>query len=130
MNRLSQLRRSRGTGVIRFISGICSPTGQVATLTVVCNTSIRSEDLLTKLISKISKAKRVAMSSTVIRSSGSGAFICSLAAVASTFAVDAFPVEIRIDAGQKKGEAQAVWRFFGADEPNYAYMRDGQKLIA
>ena len=22
-----------------------------------------------------------------------------------------------------------IWRFFGADEPNYAYMKDGKKLL-
>src|SRR5947207_1550065 len=41
-----------------------------------------------------------------------------------------FPVVIRIDASQTKGELHPVWRFFGADEPNFAYMKDGQKLIA
>jgi xylan 1,4-beta-xylosidase len=41
----------------------------------------------------------------------------------------AFPVAIRVDAAAKKGEIRTVWRFFGADEPNYAYMKDGRKLI-
>src|SRR5215471_5985004 len=41
-----------------------------------------------------------------------------------------FPVSIRVDASQVKGEMRPVWRFFGADEPNYAYMKDGRKLIA
>jgi xylan 1,4-beta-xylosidase len=40
-----------------------------------------------------------------------------------------FPVNISIDASQRKGELKPIWRFFGADEPNYAYMKDGQKLI-
>ena len=31
-----------------------------------------------------------------------------------------FPVTIRIDASQPKGELKPIWRFFGADEPNYA----------
>jgi xylan 1,4-beta-xylosidase len=42
---------------------------------------------------------------------------------------EAFPVSIRVDAGQKKGALKPIWRFFGADEPNYAYMRDGKKLL-
>jgi len=42
---------------------------------------------------------------------------------------DTFPVIINIDASQKKGELRPIWRFFGADEPNYAYMKDGKKLI-
>jgi xylan 1,4-beta-xylosidase len=40
-----------------------------------------------------------------------------------------FPVVIRVDASQKKGEMRPIWRFFGADEPNYAYMKDGKKLL-
>src|SRR6476659_10009103 len=40
------------------------------------------------------------------------------------------PVHIHVSAVQTKGELKPVWRFFGADEPNYAYMKDGQKLIA
>jgi len=41
-----------------------------------------------------------------------------------------FPVTIQIDAAQRKGLLRPVWRFFGADEPNYAYLRDGKKLLA
>jgi len=40
-----------------------------------------------------------------------------------------FPVTIRVDAAQPQGELKPIWRFFGADEPNYAYMKDGQKLV-
>ena len=40
-----------------------------------------------------------------------------------------FPVSITVDASQSKGELKPIWRFFGADEPNYAYMKDGKKLI-
>jgi xylan 1,4-beta-xylosidase len=40
-----------------------------------------------------------------------------------------FPVTIRVDASQPTGELKPVYRFFGADEPNYATMKDGQKLI-
>ena len=43
---------------------------------------------------------------------------------------DAFPVSIKVDAGQTKGDLKPIWRFFGADEPNYAYMKDGRKLLA
>lgn len=41
----------------------------------------------------------------------------------------AFPVTIRVDAAKTKGELRQIWRFFGADEPNYATMKDGRKLI-
>jgi xylan 1,4-beta-xylosidase len=39
------------------------------------------------------------------------------------------PVAIRVDVSKTKGELRPVWRFFGADEPNFAYMKDGQKLL-
>lgn len=41
-----------------------------------------------------------------------------------------FPVQMRVDASTSVGPLKQIWRFFGADEPNYAYMKDGQKLIA
>ena len=42
----------------------------------------------------------------------------------------AFPVAIRVDAGSARGPLRPIWRFFGADEPNYAYMKDGRTLLA
>ena len=42
----------------------------------------------------------------------------------------AFPVTIQVDAGKPVGELKPIWRFFGADEPNYATMKDGRKLLA
>src|ERR1039458_7541561 len=43
---------------------------------------------------------------------------------------DPFPVAIRVDAATPHGELKPIWRFFGADEPNYAYMTHGRKLLA
>jgi len=43
---------------------------------------------------------------------------------------DAFPVSIKVDAGTGRGDLHPIWRFFGADEPNYAHMKDGRKLLA
>src|SRR5215210_270604 len=40
-----------------------------------------------------------------------------------------FPVSMRVDLSQTRGELKPIWRFFGADEPNYATMRDGKKLL-
>jgi xylan 1,4-beta-xylosidase len=40
-----------------------------------------------------------------------------------------FNVNIRVDAGKQLGPWPEVWRFFGADEPNYAYLRNGRKLL-
>lgn len=42
---------------------------------------------------------------------------------------DGFPVEIRINAASPTGELKPIWRFFGADEPNYATMPNGRKLL-
>src|SRR5215831_20385177 len=42
---------------------------------------------------------------------------------------NSFPVLIHINAAQPKGELHPIWRFFGADEPNYATMKNGKKLI-
>ena len=38
-------------------------------------------------------------------------------------------VTVRVDAGHPKGTLHPIWRFFGADEPNYATMPDGRKLL-
>lgn len=40
-----------------------------------------------------------------------------------------FPVQIRVDANVSLGELKPIWRFFGADEPNYATMKDDQQLL-
>jgi xylan 1,4-beta-xylosidase len=54
------------------------------------------------------------------------------AAAADTPAPSAAPfrVTIHVDAAKTKGEMKPIWRFFGADEPNYATMKDGRKLLA
>lgn len=44
-------------------------------------------------------------------------------------AADTIAVNIRVDAAATKGELRPVWRFFGADEPNYATMKDGKRLL-
>ena len=41
-----------------------------------------------------------------------------------------FPVSIRVDGARSAGPLKPIWRFFGADEPNYAYMANGRKLLA
>ncbi len=53
-----------------------------------------------------------------------------VAMLSTATAADSFPVTIRVDAATTSGELKPIWRFFGADEPNYAYMKHGQKLVA
>ncbi len=47
-----------------------------------------------------------------------------------TAADASLPVAITVDAAKPVGELTPIWRFFGADEPNYAYLKDGQKLLS
>ena len=39
-------------------------------------------------------------------------------------------VDIRVDLTQDKGPLKPIWAWFGYDEPNYTYMKDGKKLLA
>jgi len=39
------------------------------------------------------------------------------------------PARIAVDLAQKKAPMKPVWAWFGYDEPNYTYMKDGQKLL-
>lgn len=56
-------------------------------------------------------------------------------ALAATFATHAIaadaprPVNVTVDASSASETLPPVWRFFGADEPNYATMKDGRKLL-
>jgi xylan 1,4-beta-xylosidase len=53
--------------------------------------------------------------------------------IASTVSADetnSFPVSITVDAGRSLGGLTPIWRMFGADEPNYATMKDGRRLLA
>jgi xylan 1,4-beta-xylosidase len=52
-----------------------------------------------------------------------------IAADSATNSPVAFPVAIQVHAGQPKGGLTPIWRFFGADEADYAYMPDGKKLL-
>jgi xylan 1,4-beta-xylosidase len=51
-------------------------------------------------------------------------------ASAGPAANDPFPVAITVDAAKPVGEMTPIWRFFGADEPNYACMKNGEKLLS
>ncbi|PYI88688.1 MAG: beta-xylosidase, partial [Verrucomicrobia bacterium] len=52
---------------------------------------------------------------------------CAFSAFAET---NSFLVSIRVDASRPIGPLRPIWRFFGGDEPNYATIKDGQKLLA
>jgi xylan 1,4-beta-xylosidase len=42
----------------------------------------------------------------------------------------AAPVSIRVDAARPVGGMAPMWAWFGYDEPNYTYMKDGKKLLS
>ncbi|MVM38350.1 beta-xylosidase [Spirosoma sp. HMF3257] len=39
------------------------------------------------------------------------------------------PVAIEVDLAADKGPIKPIWAWFGYDEPNYTYMKDGKKLL-
>ena len=39
------------------------------------------------------------------------------------------PAVIKVDFGKTVGEMNPIWSWFGYDEPNYTYMKDGKKLL-
>jgi xylan 1,4-beta-xylosidase len=54
---------------------------------------------------------------------------CVWAVASHAAAEDSFDVSVHVDAAKIKGTLKPIWRFFGADEPNYAYMPNGRKLV-
>jgi xylan 1,4-beta-xylosidase len=54
--------------------------------------------------------------------------VALLAAVASLLGQQ--PVSITVDLGVSRGKWNPAWTFFGYDEPNYTYTKNGRKLLA
>lgn len=38
-------------------------------------------------------------------------------------------INLQVDLSKIKGDMTPIWAWFGCDEPNYAYMKDGKKLL-
>jgi xylan 1,4-beta-xylosidase len=63
------------------------------------------------------------------------AFVVSIALIAAStsFASPGPPVVnkvvVNVDASKTEGAYTPVWNYFGADEPNYVYARNGEKLL-
>src|SRR5690349_11088010 len=55
---------------------------------------------------------------------------CLLSVAVAAAAESPLAVTVTVDAGKVVAPLPPVWRFFGADEPNYATMKDGRKLLA
>ncbi|WP_367283361.1 GH39 family glycosyl hydrolase [Arcicella rosea] len=45
------------------------------------------------------------------------------------FAQEQAPVSIQVDLSKTKAPMKPIWAWFGYDEPNYTYMKDGKKLL-
>jgi len=60
------------------------------------------------------------------------ALISVLTLLTSAFAKaqTAKPAEINVDLAKEKAVMKPVWAWFGYDEPNYTYMKDGKKLLS
>tara|TARA_R110002167_G_scaffold158880_10_gene354267 strand:- start:10971 stop:12662 length:1692 start_codon:yes stop_codon:yes gene_type:complete len=39
-------------------------------------------------------------------------------------------ISIQVDFSKEKGEMKPIWAWWGYDEPNYTYMKDGKKLLS
>lgn len=58
-----------------------------------------------------------------------GLLVLVAALLATPAAAQSFPVAMTVDASKPVAHLPPIWRFFGADEPNYATMKDGRKLM-
>lgn len=58
-----------------------------------------------------------------------GCLLCGLTRPGQSQPVRPEPVTIRVDLTQTTGPLKPIWAFFGYDEPNYTYMKDGKKLL-
>jgi xylan 1,4-beta-xylosidase len=68
------------------------------------------------------------MMSRIVRLAASFAVACGLIGI--TRAQQPDRVSIRVDAASVKGPMNPIWAFFGYDEPNYTYMKNGTKLLS
>lgn len=55
--------------------------------------------------------------------------VCLLLASSLCFSQTA-PVSLQVDLNEDKGPLKPMWAWFGYDEPNYTYMKDGKKLLS
>ena len=58
------------------------------------------------------------------------AALCAAATLGAPLRAQDPVVTIRVDAGAHLGPMAPSWAFFGYDEPNYTYMKDGRKLLS
>ena len=55
---------------------------------------------------------------------------CLLLAAPLCFSQHITAVHLQVDLNEDKGPLKPMWAWFGYDEPNYTYMKDGKKLLS
>jgi xylan 1,4-beta-xylosidase len=55
---------------------------------------------------------------------------CLIALCLAVLPAAAQTIHIEVDASRSLGPLKPAWSFFGYDEPNYSYMKDGRKLLS
>src|SRR5213083_2337008 len=56
--------------------------------------------------------------------------LCLAVALLFNSSVFSQNVAINVDLKKETGEMKPIWAWFGYDEPNYTYMKDGKKLLS
>src|SRR6188768_1337153 len=56
--------------------------------------------------------------------------LCVLLVMLFRFTALSQQATINIDLKKELGEMKPIWAWFGYDEPNYTYMKDGKKLLS
>ena len=56
-------------------------------------------------------------------------FICLIFSYSIFAQIQSEPATIKVDLNKITGEMNPIWAWFGHDEPNYTYMKDGKKLL-
>src|SRR6187401_241353 len=56
--------------------------------------------------------------------------LCVLLVIFFRFTLLSQQANINIDLKKELGEMKPIWAWFGYDEPNYTYMKDGKKLLS
>jgi xylan 1,4-beta-xylosidase len=59
-----------------------------------------------------------------------GILLIALWCAPAVHIISAQPVTIHVAAEKTLGPLKPIWSFFGYDEPNYTYMKDGRKLLS
>jgi xylan 1,4-beta-xylosidase len=57
-------------------------------------------------------------------------FAIAIFSIITTTAIAQDKTLIQVNYAKETGDMKPVWAWFGYDEPNYTYMKDGKKLLS